>query len=151
MDILLSIKPKYAQMIYDGTKRYEYRRRMPRKLNVGDTVYLYETAPVKAVTGYFIVGDGGIVTTDRHLLWRMTKEYAGISRVEFLRYFHGDGVYVEASAIKVCNHYKYLYSRPLHHFFKKKAGARTRSMVIPSAIMKAPQSFCYIIAVQPLA
>lgn len=137
MDILLSIKPKYAQMIYNGTKRYEYRRRMPRKLNVGDTVYMYETLPVKAVTGYFIVGDGGIVTTDRYLLWRMTSEYAGISRVEFLRYFHGDGVYVEASAIKIKIAKQYDCPIPL-------SGKEMHWVRNGKQIEIPPQSFCYV-------
>lgn len=51
---LLPIHHQYAAAIYDGTKRYEVRNRCPN-LQPGDVVYLYETKPVQAVTGYFYV------------------------------------------------------------------------------------------------
>ena len=47
--LVLSIKPKYAEAIYSGTKRFEFRKVPPRNLN---SVYLmYESAPVSKITG----------------------------------------------------------------------------------------------------
>ena len=46
--IIMAIKPKYADMIYDGTKRWEFRKVPPP---VPGWVLLYESAPVSAVTG----------------------------------------------------------------------------------------------------
>lgn len=51
---ILPIHHMYAARIYDGTKRYEVRRRIPR-LQPGDRILLYETSPISKVTGEFIV------------------------------------------------------------------------------------------------
>lgn len=62
MNILLSIHPEYAAMIYDGRKKIEFRTTIPRKYNLYDVVaprndyiFVYETAPVYAVTGWIKV------------------------------------------------------------------------------------------------
>ena len=47
--LVLSIKPKYAEAIYSGSKHFEFRKVPPRNLNA---VYLmYESAPVSKITG----------------------------------------------------------------------------------------------------
>lgn len=53
MNIILSIKPKWAELIYSGKKTIEWRKSFPKRENI-ECVYLYETAPVKKVTGFFI-------------------------------------------------------------------------------------------------
>ena len=53
-NLLLSIKPKYAKKIYTGEKTVELRKTKP-DIGYGDTVFIYETSPVKAITGFFIV------------------------------------------------------------------------------------------------
>lgn len=53
-EILLSIHPKWAKLIYEGKKTIEWRKTFPKLAHRGCRVYIYETAPVKAVTGYFI-------------------------------------------------------------------------------------------------
>lgn len=57
MDIILSIKPKWAELIYSGKKTIEWRKSWPKYekfefQHVGK-VLLYETAPVKMITGFF--------------------------------------------------------------------------------------------------
>jgi predicted transcriptional regulator len=47
--ILLSIKPEFVKQIFAGTKRYEFRRRLPKE-EVGKLV-IYATNPVKQVMG----------------------------------------------------------------------------------------------------
>lgn len=47
--ILLSIKPEYAEKILEGTKKFEYRRIIPKQ-NV-DKIIIYESAPVSKVVG----------------------------------------------------------------------------------------------------
>ena len=60
MNVILSIHPKWAKLIYEGKKTIEWRKIVPSCLlpihlsHEKLTVYLYETAPVKKVTGYFI-------------------------------------------------------------------------------------------------
>lgn len=49
---LMSIKPKWAKELYSGKKTVEFRKSSPP---IGSIVFLYESAPVRAVTGAFIV------------------------------------------------------------------------------------------------
>lgn len=62
MNVLLSIHPEYAAMIYAGKKIIEFRTNIPRKYNLyedvapwDDYIFLYETAPIFAVTGWMKV------------------------------------------------------------------------------------------------
>lgn len=59
MNVLLSIHPEYAAMIYDCRKKIEFRTNIPRKYALidepapwDDYIFLYETAPIFAVTGW---------------------------------------------------------------------------------------------------
>lgn len=52
MNILLSIKPKYADLIYKGIKTIEWRKTFPYDAFYGK-IFIYETAPVSMVTGCF--------------------------------------------------------------------------------------------------
>ena len=54
MNVLLSINPYWANLIYEKKKIYEMRKRAPLQCNIGEKVFLYETYPVCAVTGYFV-------------------------------------------------------------------------------------------------
>lgn len=57
MNIILSIKPKWAELIYSGKKIIEWRKSFPKIIQCeffkNEKVFLYETAPVKKITGYF--------------------------------------------------------------------------------------------------
>ena len=44
--ILMSIKPHYADLIYTERKRFEYRKRAPKLVDL--PILLYETAPVQS-------------------------------------------------------------------------------------------------------
>ena len=50
---LMAIKPKYAEMIYAGKKRFEFRK-LPPPCN--HWIYLYESAPVSSITGKVYIG-----------------------------------------------------------------------------------------------
>lgn len=53
MNVILSIKPKWAEKIYNGEKTIEFRKSIPKNFDTSnDVVFIYETAPVKMVTGY---------------------------------------------------------------------------------------------------
>lgn len=52
MNIILSIHPKWAKLIYEGKKTVEYRKSIPKYENA-ITVYMYETSPIRKVTGCF--------------------------------------------------------------------------------------------------
>jgi predicted transcriptional regulator len=48
----MSIKPRWAKELYSGEKTVEFRKSSPP---IGSLVFLYESAPVRAVTGAFLV------------------------------------------------------------------------------------------------
>jgi len=84
--VILSIKPRFARAIMDGSKRYEFRRRIFKNENV-DTAYIYATAPVKKIIGRIEIAR--IIETDLARLWKLSSEYSGLQREEFLSYFDG--------------------------------------------------------------
>jgi predicted transcriptional regulator len=84
--VLLSIKPEFAQRIFDGTKQFEFRRKLFRNRNVKKIV-VYATAPVSRVIGEFEIDD--IIESEIEPLWEQTKEYSGIHKEYFNKYFCG--------------------------------------------------------------
>ena len=52
MKVLLSIKPEYAYKIFDGSKKYEFRRSVFKDTNV-KTIVVYASSPVQKVIGEF--------------------------------------------------------------------------------------------------
>ncbi|MBO7066639.1 MAG: hypothetical protein J6W40_03395 [Alphaproteobacteria bacterium] len=76
MNLLLSIHPEYAAMIYAGEKNIELRTTIPRKYELcEDYIFIYETAPIFAVTGWMKVDSyinvNKILNGDRKDLKRM--------------------------------------------------------------------------------
>ena len=52
MKILLSIKPEFANKIFNGSKKFEFRRLVFKNKSV-NTVVVYASAPVSKVIGEF--------------------------------------------------------------------------------------------------
>lgn len=83
---LLSIKPKYADLILAGSKRIELRRSWPDK-NIGVLV-LYSSAPVQRLVGVAYIDKVRIEPPDQ--LWKLAEEFGGgVTREEFNDYFDG--------------------------------------------------------------
>jgi len=119
--ILLSIKPEFAQKILNGSKLYELRRVIP-KAQISRVV-MYSSSPVCQIVGEFSVEE--ILKEPVQKLWRLTKEYSGISREKYFRYFAGKGI---GYAIKVGKVMKYDEGLSLSHF----------------GVERPPQSFQYL-------
>ena len=83
--ILLSIKPEYANRIFDGSKKYEFRKHLPQQKI--DKIVVYSTDPVQRVIGEVEVS--GTLSMNPTPLWESTKKAAGISREKYRKYFHG--------------------------------------------------------------
>ncbi len=84
--LLLSIRPRYAEKIFQGVKKVELRRVRPN-IKHGDLIFVYVTSPVKALEGVLQVES---VIEDRpHNLWNHVKTIAGITRDEFDSYYDG--------------------------------------------------------------
>jgi predicted transcriptional regulator len=89
MDVLLSIKPKYANLIFSEKKRFEFRRNIFRNKSVNE-VYVYVTSPEKKIVGKFLVA--GIKIGSPKSVWEETKGYGGILRKEYNAYFKGSKI-----------------------------------------------------------
>ena len=86
MNVILSIKPQFCKLIFDGVKRYEYRKRVFRRNDI-DKVYVYASSPICKVIGYFTVD--GIINDTVSSVWDMTHEHGGIDRGYYDSYFGG--------------------------------------------------------------
>jgi predicted transcriptional regulator len=84
MKVVLSIKPEFATKIFDGTKKYEFRRAIFKNPSISKVI-VYASAPVQKVIGEFEIEK--IIFHDLSTLWDMTKEFSGISKDYFLKYF----------------------------------------------------------------
>lgn len=82
---LLSIKPQYSSAIFEGNKKFEFRRNIFSR--PVDIVVVYVTSPVQQVVGEFDVHS--VISESVSSLWERTKRFAGIEEDLFLRYFEG--------------------------------------------------------------
>jgi predicted transcriptional regulator len=121
--VLLSIKPKFADAILEGTKTFELRRAVFRRPRVRKVI-IYASSPVSCVVGEFLIDL--ILELEPKELWAATANGAGVERKFFDEYFRGCKI---GFALKVHNPRR--YPKPLQlteHF----------------GVSRAPQSFCYL-------
>lgn len=95
MRVLLSIRPEYAERIFNGSKSFEFRRRPYADSSV-KTVVVYATKPVGMIVGEFDVET--ILQETPSALWELTETRSGITRDFFDSYFEGRDV---AYALKI--------------------------------------------------
>jgi predicted transcriptional regulator len=86
MNVLLSIRPEYAEAIFSGKKRYEFRRTIFKNEDVTE-IYLYANSSVQRIVGRFCVGQ--IISGAPQELWARFKACSGISKEGFFQYFDG--------------------------------------------------------------
>lgn len=122
MKVLLSIKPEFAFKIFDGTKKFEFRKTIFKNKEVKQVV-VYASSPLRQVIGEFEIEE--ILRDDLSALWDLTREHSGISENFFYKYFENKE---QGYAIKIKNVKKYKEPKNLREEFK----------LLP------PQSFVYI-------
>jgi predicted transcriptional regulator len=84
MKVVLSIKPEFVNKIFDGTKRFEFRKAIFKNENI-KTVIVYASSPVQKVIGEFEIER--IINHDIDTLWGMTENLSGITKDYFYQYF----------------------------------------------------------------
>lgn len=84
MQVLLSIKPEFALKIFNGSKKYEYRRIIFKRKEI-ESIVVYASDPVRLIIGEFEIG--GILHEEPEELWAQTYRHAGITRKRFMEYF----------------------------------------------------------------
>ena len=122
MNVIMSIKPQYANAILDGSKLYEYRKVLPKNTDKV-YIYIYASKPIMAIIGEFTIGS--IISDTPQKVWELTKKDGGITRSQFFSYFNG---------------------RDTAHAIKIKGVRRFSTPIAPKTIIKgftAPQNFIY--------
>lgn len=122
MKILLSIKPEFASKIFSGSKKYEYRRAIFKNCEVSNVI-VYASNPIRRIIGEFEIEY--ILHDELPILWAKTKNYAGISKERFLKYFTDK---TKGYAIKVKKVRMYDEPLPLNNLM----------------VSSPPQSFVYL-------
>ena len=121
--ILLSIKPTFANLIIEGSKRVELRRAIPSQPI--STIVIYSSSPVQAIVALANVSE--IVEASPSKLWAITRgNGGGLTRAALMTYFESKKV---GYALMIDN--VRVFANP----------------VIPNKIFKnfsAPQSFRYL-------
>jgi predicted transcriptional regulator len=119
--MLLSIKPKYVKVIFEGRKSYEFRKSKPKK-DV-DQIIFYASSPQKEVVGEAIIEE--ILEGTPKEIWEIAKSASGITKRDFLAYYKGKE---KAFAYKLKDVVIYNVPRKLSSY----------------GIIQAPQSFIYV-------
>ena len=130
MKVLLSIKPEFVREIFQGRKKFEYRKNVFTK-HVTQVV-VYSTKPEGMIVGefsvkrIFSVQSGFLLSDTPEKLWEKTSFVSGISKEFFDQYFKGRD---KGYALQIEN--PVLYKKPINPFD-----------VFTSFV--APQSFKYL-------
>ncbi len=122
MTVLLSIKPEFAKKIFDGTKKFEYRKSIFKYPDVGKVI-VYASSPIKKIIGEFEIA--GILNDEVKSVWKETSRFSGVSKKFYLTYFKNKE---KAYAIKIRSAKYYEPAKNLSDF----------------NIRTAPQSFVYL-------
>lgn len=101
MEVLLSIKPEFAYKIFEGKKKFEFRKVIFKNPDI-KKVIVYASSPVQLVIGEFEIDH--ILTSKPNDIWEKTKKYSGISEKFFYEYFADREI---AHAIKIKEAKKY--------------------------------------------
>lgn len=120
--VLLSIKPEFAHKIFEGSKKFEFRKQVFKDTSV-KKVIVYSSSPEQKVIGEFEIET--ILDDTPNNIWIQTKLYSGISQEFYDEYFEGRD---KAYAIKVASTKMYRKQKTLADF----------------NVQSAPQSFAYV-------
>jgi type I restriction enzyme S subunit len=122
VDLILSIKPEYAEKILIGFKRFEFRKQIPRKQI--HQVFIYSSYPEKMIVGKFRIRS--VIKGSPEEIWETCGDEGGIEKESFFSYFE---------------------DRPIGYGFEIDEVERFDPPIDPKEInnnFKPPQSFAYL-------
>ena len=105
--LLLSLKPHYADLVFEGLKQAELRRRITPFMKNRD-VYIYVSSPVQHLRGGFRVGHVWRGSPDE--IWNEVSDLASINKRDFDAYYAGRTI---AYALKITDVWEYEYPADL--------------------------------------
>ena len=98
--ILLSLKPQYADLLFNGSKTAELRRSAPK--SEIDDVYVYVSSPDRILYGGFTVRQVWSGPLDE--IWEKSERSACVEKEEYFAYFSGSST---AHALEVADVWKF--------------------------------------------
>jgi len=116
--LLISIRPRFVDLIFRGKKTVELRRVKPR-VQAGDLVVIYASGATKGMVGAFEVV--GVTAAAPNSIWRKYNGGSGLTKQEFDNYFSDASV---GYAIRIGKVWKIQEPVPLHTLRKRRAGFR---------------------------
>lgn len=129
--LLISLKPNYADLVFQGLKTAELRRRLSEGL-VNRDVYVYVSSPVKKLRGGFRVGQ--VWSGSPEQVWSEVSCIAGVSRQTYDEYYQGSYI---AFAIQILDVWEYENPRSLEDLRKQFPG-----FVVPQSYRYAKDKEC---------
>ena len=129
--LILSLKPEYADLIFNGKKEFEFRKRFPTN-NMHYEIFVYVSSPVKQIRGAFRVNR--VIKAPPEEIWQTMSEAAGIDKSSFDAYYLNHDV---AYALKITNIRK--FNSPVNLEFLRR---KFDKFVIPQSwrILKSEES-----------
>jgi len=124
-EVLLSVRPQYANLLVSGIKTIELRRRFPTNLPLDTRCIIYSTSPEKSVIGECRISKVELLPMEK--LWNKAASQAMIPWDDFRSYFEG-----RDSGFAIHVHSYLRYKNPLS--LDQVTGANSRP----------PQSYRYI-------
>lgn len=121
MNLIISIKKEFAELIYVGTKTIEFRKSKPQ--TIPEIIYIYESGKNgnHKITASF--KPGRIHKSTPYHIWQVYALLGGISFDKYCTYYGNGNV---AVAIEITELHLYKHPQPL-----------------PSEITRAPQMYRY--------
>ena len=89
MPLLLSLKPRFAELVFMGEKTVELRRRIASTM-IGREVFIYVSSPVRMIRGGFRVAE--VWSSDPESVWSEVASRAGVAKAEYDAYYEGCGI-----------------------------------------------------------
>ena len=112
--LLMSLRPEFAELMLQGRKTIEFRRRFSKKYE-GATIVFYITRPVKQFMFSAIITK--VDHRQKEHLWYIHQEQGGISRSVFDHYFSGTsyGYAIHLSNVtKIPNQLRLEHAQEIH-------------------------------------
>ena len=97
VSLILSLKPEYADLIFNGKKEVEFRKRFPMN-DLDYEIFVYVSSPVKQIFGAFRVNQ--VIKAPPEEIWHKMSKVAGIDKSRFDAYFLNHEI---AYALKITN------------------------------------------------
>ena len=120
--LLISLRPHYADLVFEGLKKAELRRRDLTRMK-GRDVFVYVTSPAMELRGGFHVRE--VITGTPDEIWEKVSSEAGVNKSEYDAYYAGRKI---ACALKI--EHVWEYENPLE---LSELRAKFRNFVVPQS------------------